>query len=240
VPSALLGHSIGHHAALTCAGAFTVADGVRLLVRREQVVHACAPPDNGMTSLECGVDIAAALVTATADPLLAVACHNAPRRTVICGPWPSLCRVESLAALLEIDTLRLPVPHAFHGPAMAAAVGPLRATLAAVRQLPLQIPVFSPVTGRFCTDDDDLAAELADAVAKPVLFLEAVRELHAQGIDHYVEYAPKPMLVNLVRHIVPNVSIDHGLDPHQLAPTAAGNARNSTSHDPVPGQFKRL
>ena len=218
-PYALLGHSLGHQAALACAGAFDVADSIRLLVARSEVILRDAPP-GGMTSLEVGADRARSLVAMIADPLLAVACHNTPTRTVVSGPGPALTALESLADGLGVSALRLSVPFAYHGPMMRGLVEPLREATAGVRQRPLRVPVISTVTGRWCADDDDLLNELAVSVAKPVRFVECVRQAQALGIREFVEYGTKPLLANLVRHTVPHARTFHCLDAYTPGPTA--------------------
>ena len=44
----LLGHSFGHLAALTCAGAFSVEDAARLLFRRNEAIAALPAASTGM------------------------------------------------------------------------------------------------------------------------------------------------------------------------------------------------
>ncbi|MEU8567822.1 acyltransferase domain-containing protein [Streptomyces pathocidini] len=222
LPQALLGHSFGHQSALTCAGAFTVDDGVRLLVAREEVLRRHAPSGTGMTTLDVGAAQARALLARVADPLLAVACYNCPRRTVVCGPDGSLARVEELARARGGTAIRLPTPYAFHGPALAGAVEPLRAASRSIRQHPLRTPVFSAVTGRFCRDSDDLLGEMAHAVAHPVHFLGAVRELRVGGAETYVDHGLKPMLTPLLRQCDPDAATHHCLDPYHPAPLTVG------------------
>ncbi|WP_051856651.1 acyltransferase domain-containing protein [Streptomyces sp. NRRL B-1347] len=219
-PTALLGHSFGHHTALTCAEAFAVGDGIRLLVAREEVLREIAPNGTGMTCLETDAKTARTLLKEADNALLGIACHNSPSQTVVCGPRHALSVVEEHAGKRGITSLQLPVPYAFHGPALAPLVAPLRDTLGALRQHPLRTPVYSAVTGRFCRDSDDLLTEMARAVAHPVLFLDAVRTLCGHGAEMFVEYGLRPMLTKLIQHIDNHAGVAQALDPRRSAPAA--------------------
>ncbi|MBK0373082.1 acyltransferase domain-containing protein [Streptomyces sp. RB110-1] len=205
-PSLLIGHSQGEISALTCAGAFSAADGARIVHLRNAVLRSWARP-GGMTALGVSVAQAEAIVAAAGDPALAVACHNAPRQTVVAGPHAGLKRVHAVAEALDIWSRPLRLPFAVHCRQMADVAGPFRESLAGIVQHPLRHAVYSPIEGRFYRDDDDLLSCIVGHLLRPVRWLEALRDLHAGGADTFVQLGAKDSLTRTVSETLPQVTV---------------------------------
>ena len=201
----LVGHSLGEVAALTCAGAFSVADGARIVQARTRAAARTPAAGGGMLALSANAETAAALVQAADDPTVAVAAHNAPRQTVLSGTVAALARVQTAATALGIGSATLKSPFAFHNQLLSTAVTPLLHSLAEVRQRPLQFRVYSPITGQYYRDDDDIPGLLAAHLVRPVHFMESIRLLHAQNFSHFVECGARDALTSLARHTVPDI-----------------------------------
>jgi [acyl-carrier-protein] S-malonyltransferase len=203
-PTVLLGHSLGSLTALTCAGAFSVADGARILCLRGRVFDHLPTYEQGMTALALSAPAAGKLVAEVDDPRLAIACHNAPDGTVVCGPRESLAVVESRCAELGARYFRLPVPHAFHGPQVATVAGELRQAVQDVQQRPLRTKVYSATDRRFHDDTTDLLTDLVRALTLPVLFLESIRDLRGHGVTVFVECGAGSTLADLAKRCAPD------------------------------------
>ncbi|WBP86158.1 ACP S-malonyltransferase [Kitasatospora cathayae] len=207
---ALVGHSMGEIAALTLAGAFDPVDGARLVCHRAEALLAHYPGHGGMLALELSADRAAHLVGAAADRALALAVVNAPRQSVVAGPDDSVALVARLAEALGVRTIRLNAPYPFHSPGLAAAAHDFRERIVGIRQLPLRHAVYSPVAGGWAGDRDDLKELLVRQLTAPVRFLDAVRALHAEGVERFVECG-RAGLSGLVRRSVPDVTVASAL-----------------------------
>ncbi|MFG2292415.1 acyltransferase domain-containing protein [Streptomyces sp. NPDC048603] len=207
----LVGHSMGEIAALTVAGAFGLADGARLVCHRAEALAAHAPVPGAMVALELPAARAAHLVGAVADPDLTVAVYNAPRQTVVSGPRPSVDAVARLTRQLGCQATLLTAPHAFHSPGLRLAADAFAQAAAGIRSLPLRAVVHSPVARRRLTDADDIKGLLVRQLTAPVDFLDAVRTLHAEGADRFVECG-RAGLARLVRRTVPGDVTVTGLD----------------------------
>jgi [acyl-carrier-protein] S-malonyltransferase len=203
-PDLLLGHSFGEMAALVSAGVFTLADGARLVCAR---TSALAPWENkgAMAAVGASETVVKHLIGLVQAPDLVVGCANAPQQSVISGPVEALIRVEAAAEALGFFFARLNLPYASHHPSMATAVGTFMDLMATVRQHPLQAAVYSPIHGRQYTDADDVKQALADCLVQPVRFVDAVRELHAQGCAKFVEVGALNALTRCVQATVPHV-----------------------------------
>ncbi|MFE7598219.1 acyltransferase domain-containing protein [Streptomyces sp. NPDC057494] len=204
-PDVVVGHSMGEIAALTVAGAFGLADGARLVCHRSEALLAHCPSDGGMVALELPAARAAHLVGAVADRGLAVAVCNAPRQTVVSGPDGAVALVAKLAGALGVQATRLNAPFPFHSPVLALAGEAFGEAITGIRQHPLRRTVYSPVAGGYLRDDTDLKALLVRQLTTPVRFMDAVRELHADGATRFVECG-KAGLSGLVRRSVPEVA----------------------------------
>jgi malonyl CoA-acyl carrier protein transacylase len=97
----------------------------------------------------------------------------------------------------------LDVAGAFHSPQMAAAVDPLRARLAATTFRHPTIPVFSCATARPFTDP---AAELAQALVRPVRWRETMLALADAGVTTFVDAGPGRVLAKLAPRCVAGAS----------------------------------
>jgi acyl transferase domain-containing protein len=208
-PLAPLGHSLGFLPALVCAGAFTVDERRHMIRAQEQAISRYGQPGGGMVLLELDEADAAAMAADVGDPGVAVACLNAPYRTVLSGPVTALRQVRQRAKQLDAACVWLPVDAAYHGPTLKDVVAPLRAELDGITQHRLRAPVYSATRHRFCSDDDDLLTDLVEALVLTVRSEDAVRYLNSLGAARFVECGPDAFLVKLVRLSLPGADAVH-------------------------------
>jgi malonyl CoA-acyl carrier protein transacylase len=194
------GHSLGEVAALVAAGSIAVDDGLRLAVRRGELMGeaADAAPDGGMLAVLGDDDAARAIASLHR---LAVANDNAPGQIVLSGPDDELRDAAGEAKSHGIRTIRLSVRGAFHSPAMAPVIPKLRQALAGIEVRPPRVPVLSGVTAE---PIDDVRNRLAEALVSPVRWREVLAALERRGIGRFVEIGPGKVLKGLVRRTLPD------------------------------------
>jgi [acyl-carrier-protein] S-malonyltransferase len=222
----LLGHSVGHLAALTCAGAFSVEDAARLIFYRNEAIAALPAGQTGMACLGLSAGRTRRLLGESREA--AIACYNSPSQTVVAGPLTSLSRLRRLAVDDELLYVRLPAACAFHTELARPAVSAMCRLAAGVRQRPLRCAVFSATMRRFCTDGDDHVAEMARDLARPVYFLHAVRRLRAGGASGFTECGPTALLTRLVAEILPGATVDLRARTVQARPVQARTVQAHT------------
>jgi phthiocerol/phenolphthiocerol synthesis type-I polyketide synthase E len=148
-PSALLGYSIGEYAAACLAGVFDLADAVRLVAARAELIGE-VPPGRLLAVLMDEESVRPYLT----EPDVWLAAIDGPKLCVLGG---SVKGIEAVAARLTTDGIAnrlLPGEHAFHT-AMMLELEPKLAELAAKIELRVpNIPLLSNVTGRWLTDDE--------------------------------------------------------------------------------------
>ncbi len=196
------GHSLGEITALVAAGALSDSDGLRLVAERGRLMETTAARTGGaMLAIQAGREQAAPIAERHG---LAVANDNAPAQVVLSGPLDGIEAAEAEALEDGMRAKRLPITGAFHSPLMAEAVEPFRSFLAEIELRTPRAPVFSCVTA---APFDDVRERLAEALVKPVRWVEVLHALHAAGGRRFEETGPGRVLAGLVRRTLEDVEI---------------------------------
>ena len=202
-PAALAGHSLGELSALVAAGALEQSAGLRLAVRRgELMAEACCGREEGMLAvLGAGEQQARELA---AEHGLVLANDNAPGQVVLAGPAARLRDASARVRERKLRAIQLDVAGAFHTPAMAGAVEPFLAELEQVELAPPAIPVISGASARPFAR---VRAELAAAIVRPVRWRETMLALAELGPDTFVDFGPGEVLARLVKRNLPDARV---------------------------------
>ncbi len=201
----LAGHSLGEYNALHAAGAFDLLDGLRMVVRRGQIMAALS---HGAMAAVIGLPpdaIAGAMADAGLDDL-DIANLNTPDQTVISGPFESIDRAEiPLMKAGAAAFVKLPVGAAFHSRAMEAASEAFDAFLDGIVFRPLRKPVISNVTARpYPTDGEPetvIRSLLVRQLKSMVLWAPTIGYLKAAGANEFLEVGPGSVLTRMVAKI---------------------------------------
>jgi [acyl-carrier-protein] S-malonyltransferase len=209
-PRVLLGHSLGEFTALVAAGALPLADAVRLVRKRGELMQAAADTAHpggssggpgGMLAV-LGGDIDA-IARALAGTSLVIANDNAPGQVVISGPRADFDRAT--AALKEAGVKRvipLRTSGAFHSPAMRAVAEDLAETIAKARWDALRLPVIANVDAQMHEHAADFPKLLEKQVWSRVEWVASVRRAEGEGATAFVEFGPGNVLTGLAKRIV--------------------------------------
>jgi acyl transferase domain-containing protein/acyl carrier protein len=222
-PDIVVGHSFGEFAALTAAGAFSVEDGARLVVRCDESLRRCDPSRGGLMALNCGARRASALLTAVDGWQLCVAVDNGPDQVVVSGPDRELEQLRDVAEALGLTAVRLRVRYPFHNRLLLDVAEDFARRAAAVPKRVPRLRVYSPLLSRYVADVEEVERVVTGHLVTPVSFLDAVRTLHADGVRQFVESGPKAILVDLVNGVLPDVvtvaPLRQRIDRKALVPT---------------------
>lgn len=210
-PRLAAGHSLGEYAAYGAAGALQIADAVRLVRRRGELML-----DAGMQrpgTMAAVIGIGADQVEAVCDAqsgegrVVVAANFNAPDQTVISGDPEAVERAgEQLKQLGAKRVLPLKVSGAFHSPLMMPAQMGLKHELDEVRFSDPRFPVIANASAEAVTDAEGARNLLAQQLTSPVRWVASM-ELAAGEMDDdtsFVEVGPGSVLAGLVKRIVPN------------------------------------
>lgn len=212
--AAAAGLSLGEYTALHLAGAFSFADGLRLVALRGRAMQdaAEAAPSTMVALIGADEDKANALCDAArggGDDILVAANFNAPGQVVISGSLAACERAEALAGDHGLRATRLSVAGAFHSPLMQPAADRLATALANTPITTLRCPVMSNVTG--LPHDADAASirrRLVEQLTSPVRWAancEYLAKTHTGAEWH--ELAPGKSLAGMMRRIDKSVKV---------------------------------
>jgi len=193
-PVAAAGHSLGELAALAAAGAMDHLDGLRLAVRRGNLMQKAAERGGGGMLAVLGSPELAAEVAQAAH--VTVANENAPDETILAGPRDALDQARRDVRDRGARAIRLPVKGAFHSPEMEPALDGYREALGEIEFSQPDFPVISCVSARPLLWPRH---ELASALVLPVRWQDTVLALKRYGIDEWVETGPGTVLTRLVK-----------------------------------------
>jgi [acyl-carrier-protein] S-malonyltransferase len=233
-PDAVAGHSLGEYSALVAAGVLTLADAVRLVRRRGELMQEAVPVGVGAMAAILGLEAEAVRAVAAeaagdAGETCSVANYNSPEQTVIAGHKAAVERAMLLAKERGAKrALPLPVSAPFHCALMRPARTGLAPQLAATGFATAAMPVVVNIDARPESAGDALRSALERQIDGPVRWVESVRFLHGEmGVRRFVEVGPGNVLSGLVKRIVPGVEAVSVSEPaalETLAASAAGTA----------------
>lgn len=204
-PVGCAGLSLGEYGALYAGGAFTFAEGLRLLAQRAELMDkACRATSGGMASVLGGDAEIIKEVCAACE--IDVANFNSPGQIVISGEKVKLAKaVEELKARGMRKIIVLNVAGAFHSRLMKPAGEALEKVLEESPVAMPRIPVYHNFTAAPTADVAQLRANLAAQVAGSVRWEECVRNMVAAGGDTMIEFGPGNVLTGLLRRTLPEV-----------------------------------
>ena len=185
-PSLAAGHSLGEYSALVAAGVLTLADGLRLVQKRGELMGAHG--EGGMVALT--IDAEAAGPIADMHYCQVASC-NLPEQTVVGGTDADL---ERLVAYMgehfpRKRAIPLATEGAFHTYLMVTAAREFRAVLDATDFAESSIKVLSNYTaGVHDSDADGVRTRLFFQLFKPVNWVGCLQTAIAAGVDAFVEF----------------------------------------------------
>ncbi len=201
---AAAGLSLGEYTALAFAGAFSFADGLRLVQKRGEAMQAAADATpSGMVSL-LGLEMAQIeelCRQASSTGSMQIANLLCPNNTVVSGTKAACDEIEKLASSAGARTVRLNVAGAFHTPIMKPADQVLADGLSQAKLQDARLPVWSNVDGQPHTAAADFRGLLVRQVLEPVRWEATIRGMLEQGFDAFYEIGPGRVLAGLLKRI---------------------------------------
>ncbi|MCA8958665.1 MAG: ACP S-malonyltransferase [Planctomycetes bacterium] len=207
-PDLAAGHSLGEYAAHTAAGSFSLADALRLVRRRAELMQNAVPVGTGgmVVLRKLDLDAARQLVAEIDAGVCEIANINASGQIVLSGETAAM---DQVVERLGRSALRLPVSVPFHCSLLRDAAAEFAAVLDAV---PMRDPAFPIVCNVDAVPVADAAAAqdaLRRQFAGSVLWQTSVeRMIRDHGVRRFVEFGPKPTLCRMAANIARELGVD--------------------------------
>jgi len=207
-PVLTAGHSAGEYAALTSAGAWDFATGLKVIAERARLMHESRIP-GGMAAV-LGMDVTT-LEEACAQSekgLVKIANYNSPKQIVITGEKEA---VEAIAPVLKEKgakrVLPLPVSGAFHSPLMQESQGQFEEFLQSVEIHDPSVQWVSNNTAEVVNDANTVKSHLVKQFCDPVQWIQSMRMIE-QLCDKAIETGAGKVLQGLTRQNCDSLDCD--------------------------------
>ncbi len=214
------GHSFGELVALHAAGAIDEAALFEFSRRRGRLMADLKGERGGMLAVMAPLAEVERLIEEQRLDAV-VANRNSPSQAVLSGSLTAIDEADEACRRRGFRTKRLDVAAAFHSPLVADAAKPFRESLDAIDFKPPAIPAYANTSARPYPSDAAAARDLlGEQLARPVNFVDLVRNLYDAGARAFVEVGPGTVLTGLARSIL-------GERPHLAAAMDAPSAKDA-------------
>ena len=196
-----LGLSLGEVTALTVAGVFNFATGLKVVAERGRLMQvACEQTVGGMAAIVGEERSAVAALCHEFD--VETANFNAPGQIIISG---EKAKVEAAVAAAKArgvkKAMQLNVAGAYHSRLMVPARDAFAKFLETVPFAAPKFTVFTNTTGKAVSAPADIRAALVKQVVSSVLWEDCMRSAAAAGATEFIELGMGGVLSGLARRI---------------------------------------
>ena len=215
-PAVLAGHSLGEYSALVAAGSLTLADAVKLVHLRGQLMqNAVAEGEGAMAALlgktDAEVEALCALVSQQTGQVVEAANYNAAGQVVIAGTKDAVMQAIAQAKEQGAKAIVLPVSVPSHCALMQPAAEKLAEALANTCFNAPLIPVVQNVNAQIEANVDSIKTALIQQLYRPVRWTQSMQMLASLGTEYVVECGAGNVLANLAKRL-PSVKAAYATD----------------------------
>ena len=199
VISYALGLSLGEVTALTAAGVFDFATGLKVVAERGRLMQvACEQTVGGMAAIVGEERSTVAALCQEFD--VEAANFNAPGQIIISGEKTKIEAAVVAAKARGIKkAMQLNVAGAYHSRLMVPARDAFAKFLETVPFAAPKFTVFTNTTGQAVSSPDDIRAALVKQVVSSVLWEDCMRSASAAGATEFLELGMGGVLAGLAR-----------------------------------------
>jgi len=203
MPDMLAGHSLGEISALAAANVVSFEDGLQLVAKRANAMQiACEENPSTMAAILALENEVVEKICAETEGVVVAANYNCPGQIVISGEITAVeIACEKLKEAGARRALILPVGGAFHSPLMAAAQNSLAKAIENTTFNKPRCAVYQNYTAKPETNADQLKENLNKQLTAPVLWMQSISNMVANGATHFYEIGPGKVLTGLMRKI---------------------------------------
>ncbi|MDZ8093507.1 MAG: type I polyketide synthase [Nostoc sp. DedQUE05] len=197
-PTAVLGHSLGEYAAACFAGVFDIESGLKLIVRRANLIGELPAEQGAMAAIFLDEKSVRQLCR-NQGIKVAIAAINAEQHTVISGEQKIIQHLCEHFSNEGIKVRQIKVSHAFHSPLIAPVCEEFKNTLQEIDFAKPQIPIISNLTGEIADDSIVTPEYWIQHLLHTVQFHQGVLSLQSLGCDTFIEIGPQPILLGIIQ-----------------------------------------
>ncbi len=205
MPAFMAGHSLGEWSALVCAGVVDFADAVQLVRARGRYMQEAVPAGTGAMAAIIGLEDSAvenACKAAAQGEVVGPVNYNSPGQLVIAGTTTAVERAMALCKEAGAKrALPLPVSAPFHTALMKPAAERLAAEIQGTAFSAPQCTIIHNVNAAAESSPEAIKQLMIEQIYSPVLWVDCVKQLVAQGVASVMECGPGKVLSGLNKRI---------------------------------------
>jgi [acyl-carrier-protein] S-malonyltransferase len=210
-PGMMAGHSLGEFSALAASEALSFEDGLQLVSKRAHAMQkACELQPSIMAAIIGLTDELVEQVCANIkDEIVVCANYNCPGQIVISGSEAGIDQAcELLTEAGAKRALKLKVGGAFHSPLMEPAHNELADAINSTHFCQPVCPIYQNYTALPSMDPSEIKENLIAQLTSPVKWTQTIKNMIADGADHFVELGPGNVLQGLILKIDNSVTAE--------------------------------
>ena len=205
-----LGHSLGEATAILYSGITAFGDGIKMIMKRGEVMEAGGGQGAMMAVLNIGIeDLENICQHATKDvsePVV-VANINAPNQIVVSGSKTAIQKVAQLVAEKHGRAIPLGIGGAWHSPYLEDAAVEFATFLDGIEFRKPQRTFYSVVDQMVLEEPAQIKDSLKRQMLSRVNWINAVNNLKGEDV-FFLEIGPSKILRDLMARIDPNIKVD--------------------------------
>lgn len=197
-PEFVAGHSLGEYSALVATGSLELADAIRLVRKRGELMQ-----EHGAGSMAALIGLDPEAIDKIAEETgVEVANYNAPGQITVSGRTSAVEAAMTLAKERGARrALMLPVSGAFHSSLMAPVVEGMKPLLDETEIAFSPIPLVTNVDAKPIQHPDDIRAELLAQICASVRWIDVITTMRDAGVTIFYEVGPGKVLSGLISRI---------------------------------------
>ncbi|KAK8912128.1 polyketide synthase [Metarhizium anisopliae BRIP 53293] len=203
-PAYVVGHSLGHYAALKVAGVLTASDTIYLVAMRARLLQSkCSRGSHAMLAIRSS---AAEIQAHLDEGIHDIACINGPQDTVVSGCIDDIDRLSQKLMDKGIKATRVNVPFAFHSAQVDPILDELEAIASQVEFHAPRVAIGCPLLGKTFKAGETPSLEakhIRRHCRETVNFLDVLRSAKDDGFvsdkTAWIEIGPHTVCSNLVK-----------------------------------------
>lgn len=215
------GHSLGEYTAAVASGALSAQDGIRLVALRGRLMAEIQSERPGAMAAVIGLDRARVeelCAEAASAGVVAPANINTPSQIVCSGEEPAVVALIELAERAGAEkAVRLKVGAAFHSALMEPVQQRMAQAMDGAQWHDPEIPLVGNASGSVRTTSDQVREALIAQIVSPVLWIDCVQTLRAEGCEVFLELGSGRTLSGLIRQIDGDAETFSADSPKKLA-----------------------
>ena len=205
-PKVMAGHSFGEISALTCGGAISFVDAVKIARKRGELMQNAVPAGTGAMAAVLGLqdeqlnELCRAI--SAEDKVVEAVNYNAPGQVVVAGHVAGVDQlIEEAKQNGAKRALKLPVSVPAHSSLMQPASELFAQVIAKVDMNVPQPGVIQNATLEMAENPTQIKAALQAQLHSPVQWVQTIHNMRDQGIGLLLEIGPGKVLTGLHKRI---------------------------------------